>query len=55
VDRAHGALLLRHGRRHAHYFSLVRREHGANLRTERYDHGRASAGKMCLPEVRDVL
>jgi hypothetical protein len=21
VDRAHGALLLRHGRRHAHYFS----------------------------------
>ena len=23
--------------------------------TERYDHGRASAGKMCLPEVRDVL
>ena len=33
VDRAHGALLLRHGRRHAHYFSLVRREHGANLRT----------------------
>ena len=49
VDRAHGALLLRHGRRHAHTFGT-----GANLGTERY-HGRASAGKMCLPEVRDVL
>ena len=50
VDRAHGALLLRHGRRHAHYFSARGLIWGPNV-----DHGRASAGKMCLPEVRDVL